>query len=514
MPFEAASSPPDWPSTDAQSAIVIGGGFGGMAAALRLRAKGYQVTLHDRCDTLGGRAAVFEHEGFRHDAGPTVICAPHLFEDLFALFGKKLSDYVTLVAPDPWYRFVYDDGSHFDYGPTRERTEQEIARLSPNDVENYDRLLEFSRAVHDVAFTQLSDRPFHDLTFMMRQVPDLLRLKSYKTVWDVAQHHFEDERLQRAFAIQPLLLGGNPVTTTSIYSLISWLEHDKGVWFAKGGTGALVDALSTLMKEEGIDIRLSSSVAKIKVENGAATGIILDDGNQETADIIVSNCDPLHLYENMLPQSAAATMPRLRLRFGQPSMGLFVLYFGAKRQWPEVAHHTIQFSERFEGLLADIFENGKLTEDLSLYIHRPTATDPSFAPEGCDSFYVLCPVPNLQNTDIDWAIEAPKLRDAIVEKLDATILPGLRDTITADFWMTPEDFRDRYASVHGAGFSLAPLFRQSAWFRFHNRGEGLRNLYLVGAGTHPGAGVPGVVLSAKVLDNLVPEARTALEART
>lgn len=512
MPFETA--PGDAAALGRETpprAIVVGGGFGGMAAALRLRAKGYAVTLHDRCDRLGGRAAVFERDGFRHDAGPTVLCAPQLFEELFSLFGRRLSDQVTLVAPDPWYRFVYDDGSSFDYGPTRDRTEGEIARLSPGDVDGYRRLLDASRAVHDVAFTQLSDRPFHDPVFMARQVPDLLRLQSYRTVWDVARHHFEDDRLARAFAIQPLLLGGNPVTTTSIYSLITWLEHDQGVWFAMGGTGALVDALADLMDDVGIDIRLNSPVAQIVVEDGAARGVLLEDGRRERADLVVSNCDPLHLYENMLPEGAAGRLPRLRLRHGQPSMGLFVLYFGATRQWPGVAHHTIQFSDRFEGLLSDIFDAGRLTEDLSLYVHRPTATDPSFAPEGCDSFYVLCPVPNLRHDGIDWEAEAPRLRDAIVKKLDATILPGLAETITAEFWMTPEDFRDRYASAHGAGFSLQPLFRQSAFFRFHNRGEGIRDLYLVGAGTHPGAGVPGVVLSARVLDTLVPDA-SAVEA--
>ncbi len=507
MPFEATPAVPEPAAfAPAARAIVVGGGFGGIAAALRLRARGYEVTLHDRCERLGGRAAVFENEGFRHDAGPTVLCAPRLFEELFALFGRTLSDHVTLVAPDPWYRFVYDDGSSFDYGPTRDATEREIARLSPGDVDNYARLLDFSRAVHDVAFTQLSDRPFHDPLFMARQVPDLLRLQFYRTVWDVARRHFDDERLARAFAIQPLLLGGNPLTTTSIYSLVSWLEHDQGVWFAMGGTGALVDALWDLMEDVGIDIRLSSPVAEIVVENGAARGVVLEDGRREAAEVVVSNCDPLHLYGKMLPEGAAGRMPRLRMRYGQPSMGLFVLYFGATRQWPEVAHHTIQFSERFEGLLSDIFDHGRLSGDLSLYVHRPTATDPSFAPEGCDSFYVLCPVPNLRHEGIDWEVEAPRLRDAIVDKLDATLLPGLREAITAEFRMTPEDFHHRYASAHGAGFSLQPLFRQSAFFRFHNRGEGIRDLYLVGAGTHPGAGVPGVVLSAKVLDSLVPDA--------
>jgi phytoene desaturase len=498
MPFEA-------PHAETQpKALVIGGGFGGMAAALRLRARGYRVELVDQRPMLGGRAQVFEREGFRHDAGPTVLCAPSLFRDLFALFDETFDDHVTLVEPKPWYRFTYADGSNFDYGPTREHTNAEIARLSPEDAESYDKLTEYGKSLYDIAFEKLSDQPFHNPLFMARQVPDLVRLRTYRTVWQTAKSFFRDDRLRRAFSIQPLLLGGNPLDTTGLYSLISYLERKEGVWFPLGGTGALVQALSDLMTRQGIDVRLNTSVEQLALDGTRVTGAIIA-GREEKADIVVSNCDPLHLYQNMIHDSARARFPRLRLKHGKVSMGLFVLYFGATRQWPDVAHHTVQFSERFEGLLRDIFDHGKLTHDMSLYIHRPTATDPSFAPDGCDSFYVLCPVPNLQDTDIDWDVEGPRMRDRVVAHLDATTLPGLKKSITAEFWMTPEDFRSDYASLHGAGFSLAPLFRQSAYFRFHNRGEGLENLYLVGGGTHPGAGVPGAVLSAKVLDALVPE---------
>ncbi|MBJ3764562.1 phytoene desaturase [Maribius pontilimi] len=489
----------------AQQAIVAGAGFGGIAAALRLRAKGYDVRLIDRCPRLGGRGQVFERNGFRHDAGPTVLTAPQLFEELFALFGKRMEDYVTLVQPDPWYRFQYHDGETFDYGPTEEATEAEIVRLSPGDVDGYRRMGAWSKKIYDVGFSGLSAAPFHSPAFMARQIPHLLRLRAFESVWTMVARHLKSDRLRRAFSIQPLLVGGNPFSTTAIYGMINHLEREHGVWFAMGGTGALVDALERLMREEGVKISLGQTIDRITVEDGRATGVVLDTGIELTADLVVSNMDPVHVYRNMLPASQVSQVAKMRSRASKLSMGLYVLYFGAKRKWPDVAHHTVWFGERYKSLLRDIFHKKKLAQDFSLYVHRPTATDPSFAPDGCDSFYVLCPVPNLAGGQ-DWAIEGPKLRDRIVDALDATMLPGLKDTITAEFAMTPEDFRDDYLSVDGAGFSLSPFFTQSAWFRFHNRGEGVQNLYFVGAGTHPGAGLPGVVSSAKVLETLIPAA--------
>jgi phytoene desaturase len=496
--------PRDTYVTPTPRAIVAGAGFGGIAAALRLRARGYAVRLIDRCPRLGGRAQVFEKDGFRHDAGPTVLTAPHLFRELFELFDKRLEDYVTLVQPDPWYRFWYHDGETFDYGSTEERTEAEIARLAPDDLDGYRRMGDWSKQIHDVGFTELASVPFHAPGFMVRQIPDLVRLRAHESVWTMVARHLKDDRLRRAFSIQPLLVGGNPFDTTSIYGMINHLERAHGVWFAMGGTGALVDALERLMVEEGIEIDLDTTVAQITVEGGRATGVDLEDGRHIFADVVVSNMDPMHVYANMLPRAAASPVARLRQTTARLSMGLYVLYFGARKTWPEVAHHTVWFGERYKDLLTDIFRRKHLAEDFSLYVHRPTATDPSFAPDGCDSFYVLCPVPNLAGGQ-DWSIEGPRLRDRIVAALDATMLPGLADTITAEFAMTPEDFRSDYLSVDGAGFSLSPFFTQSAYFRFHNRGEGVAGLYFVGAGTHPGAGLPGVVSSAKVLDHLVPD---------
>ncbi len=486
-------------------AIVIGAGFGGIAAALRLRAKGYAVTLIDRCAALGGRAQVYEREGFRHDAGPTVITAPFLFEELFALFGERFADHVKLVPLTPWYRFQFADGDTFDYGGTLEATLAEIERIEPRDRAGYLALLEHSRRIYDIGFTQLSAQPFHRLGTMLRQVPHLLGLRNYETVWQMVSRHLVSDKLRRAFSIQPLLVGGNPFDTTSIYGLIHFLERAHGVHFAMGGTGAVTQALGGLMERQGIALRLSTTVERVRIEQGVARGVVLADGTVVDADIVVSDADAAHLYRDLVPRAEQALATRVKLSQAHYSMGLFVMYFGTTRTYPDVAHHTIWMGERYRELLNDIFHRQKLAEDFSLYVHRPTATDPSFAPAGQDSFYVLCPVPNLQ-ADIDWATEGPRLRDRIVDALERTMLPGLKAAITADFYKTPEDFRDEYRSVHGAGFSVAPIFRQSAWFRFHNKSESVRNLYLVGAGTHPGAGVPGVLCSAKVIDALIPAA--------
>lgn len=486
-------------------AIVIGAGFGGIAAALRLRAKGYAVTLIDRCAALGGRAQVYEREGFRHDAGPTVITAPFLFEELFALFGERFADHVKLVPLTPWYRFQFADGDTFDYGGTLEATLAEIERIEPRDRAGYLALLEHSRRIYDIGFTQLSAQPFDRFGTMVRQVPHLLGLRNYETVWQMVSRYLVSDKLRRAFSIQPLLVGGNPFDTTSIYGLIHFLERAHGVHFAMGGTGAVTQALGGLMERQGITLRLSTTVERVRIEQGVARGVVLADATVVDADIVVSDADAAHLYRDLVPRAEQALATRVKLSQAHYSMGLFVMYFGTTRTYPDVAHHTIWMGERYRELLKDIFHRQKLSEDFSLYVHRPTATDPSFAPAGQDSFYVLCPVPNLQ-ADIDWAIEGPRLRDRIVDALERTMLPGLKAAITADFYKTPEDFRDEYRSVHGAGFSVAPIFRQSAWFRFHNQSESVRNLYLVGAGTHPGAGVPGVLCSAKVIDALIPAA--------
>jgi phytoene desaturase len=485
----------------APHALVIGAGFGGIASALRLRAKGYRVTLVDRAPMLGGRAQVFERGGFRHDAGPTVITAPFLFDELFQLFHKRREDYVRFVPLSPWYRFRFQDGTHFDYGGTVEDTLAEIRKISPSDCDGYLALLEQSRKLFDAGFTALADQPFTTLPKMLGQVPTLARLRADRTVWQLVCRHLKHPKLREAFSIQPLLVGGNPFDTTSIYGLIHFLERNWGVHFAMGGTGAIVDALGRLMTEEGIAVRLKTTVSKILLDGRRAVGAALDTGDVIHADIVVSNADPMHMYRHMVPESALSPALKIK-RQSKLSMGLFVLYFGTTRKYPDVAHHTIWLGPRYRDLLHDIFKKRILADDFSLYVHRPTATDPSFAPAGCDSFYVLAPVPNTLGGH-DWTVEGPKLQARIVEALEATMMPGLKASMTADFFMTPADFETQYLSYAGAGFSVAPYFTQSAWFRFHNKAEGMENLYLVGAGTHPGAGMPGVLCSAKVIDRLV-----------
>jgi phytoene desaturase len=483
---------------------VVGGGFGGIASAIRLRAKGYEVQLLDRCNKLGGRAQAFEREGFLFDAGPTVITAPFLFDELFELHGRRREDYVEFRQLDPWYRFQFHDGDIFDYGGEIEHTEKEIAKFNPDDVEGYKQLLAHSEKIFDIGFTKLSDKPFHNISTMLAQIPTLLRLKCYRSVWQMVCAHLQDPKLRQAFSVQPLLVGGNPFDTTSIYSLIHFLERRWGIHFAMGGTGALVEAYRKLMVELNIDIKLNTTVDKILVDNKKAVGVQLENGAQINADLVVANVDPKYLYRRMLDSAEQSRTAKFKSQHSVLSMGLFVLFFGTKKKYPNIAHHTIWLGKRYKELLFEIFNGKSLPEDFSLYLHRPTATDSSFAPDGCDSFYVLAPVPNL-NANIDWGTQAPLLKEKIIESLSEHLLPDLKQQIVTDFYMTPEDFKTDYLSEGGAGFSVAPLFTQSAWFRFHNKAEGPKNLYLVGAGTHPGAGLPGVISSAKVMDRLVPK---------
>lgn len=484
-------------------ALVIGAGFGGIASALRLRAKGYKVTLVERCQYLGGRAQTFERNGFRHDAGPTVITAPFLFEELFELFNEKLSDHITFVPLKPWYRFHFANGEQFDYGGELDDTLAEINRIEPEDCAGYLKLLAHSKRIFAVGFTKLSTQSFDCFWTMLRQIPELIALQSYKTVWQLVSHYLKNEKLRQAFSIQPLLVGGNPFDTTSIYGLIHYLERAYGVHFAMGGTGAIISALENLMRRQNITIQTGKTVQSLLIDSGTVKGVVLEDGEEIAADVVVSDADPAYLYRHMIKPNEQSFFTRFKVKKPQFSMGLFVLYFGTTQMYPAVAHHTIWMGKRYRALLEDIFDHKILSDDFSLYLHRPTATDSSFAPAGCDSFYVLCPVPNLLGGQ-DWKIEGDKLRDRIVAALDKTILPNLAQTITDDFFMTPLDFEHDYLSEHGAGFSISPLFSQSAWFRFHNRAEGIKNLYLVGAGTHPGAGLPGVLSSAKVIDSLLP----------
>lgn len=485
-----------------RKAIVVGAGFGGIASALRLRSIGYDVELIERQTGLGGRARVFQRDGFTYDAGPTVVTAPFLFEELFELFGQNMADSIDLRPLDPWYRICFADGKSFDYGGTIEDTLREIERFDPGDREGYVRLVEMSRKIFDIGFVKLSDQPFLRLTDLAAQIPHLLKLKSYRSVFSLVSSYINDPYLRKIFSVHPLLVGGNPFDTTSIYALIHYLERKWGVHYAMGGMGAIVAALGNLMDRQGIRVHLGQTVEQMEMVDGRVRSLTLDNGTRHRADIFVMNADPPYVYKHLLPQGSGSWLNNLRIKKSEYSMGLFVLYFGTTRTYEDIAHHTIWMGNRFKGLLEDIFHHKHLADDFSLYLHRPTATDASMAPDGCDGFYVLSPVPNLQG-NIDWDKVGDRYRDRILETLEGHLLPDLRQHLVHSLYMTPVDFRNDYLSLWGSGFSISPLFRQSAWFRFHNRDPRIDNLYFVGAGTHPGAGVPGVLSSAKVLQNII-----------
>ncbi len=483
--------------------VVIGAGFGGLAAALRARAKGYTVTLLEKGGQLGGRARVFERNGFKHDAGPTVITAPWLLEELFQLFDKDMRNYVDLKELDLWYRFIFPDGTNFDYTKDINHTLKQIEALNPSDVIGYKKILLESEKIFEIGFNQLSAKPFHNFIFMLQQVPAMIRLKAYRSVWKFISSHILNDKIRQAFSIQPLLVGGNPFDTTSIYSLIHYLERKWGIHYPMGGTGALVSAIGKLLIEEGVNVQLNREIKNIKTVANKIVALETDKLETIACDIVISNVDPVNLYKNISGYKYKKNWKiKIREKYARYSMGLFVLFFGTTKKYTQVAHHTIWLGKRYKELLNDIFYGKVLPADFSLYVHRPTATDPSFAPPDCDSFYVLSPVPNL-TANINWKEEGQAYADRIVSALNKTMLPGLNKNIIDSFFMTPDDFKNDYLSQHGAGFSISPLFYQSAWFRYHNKGEGVENLYLVGAGTHPGAGLPGVLCSAKVVDSFL-----------
>ena len=493
-------------------AVVIGSGFGGLAAAVRLGARGYRVTVLEKLDQPGGRARVHRQDGFTFDAGPTIVTAPFLFEELWALAGRRLADDVELRPVSPFYRIRFDDGTSFDYSGDAAAMRAEVARLAPDDLAGYERFLRASAALYRVGFEQLGHVPFSSWRTMARVVPDLVRLGGLRSVHALVARHVRDPRLRTILSFHPLLVGGNPFAASGIYGLIAHLERAHGVHFAMGGTGRLVTGLVGLIEGQGGQVRLGAEVGQILVENGRARGVALGDGETISADVVVSNADSAWTYRHLLPSAARRRWTDRRLERARYSMGLFVWYFGTRRTYPDVAHHTILLGPRYRELLADIFEKKVLAEDFSLYLHRPTATDSSLAPPGHDAFYVLAPVPHLgarAGEGIDWAERAEPYRRAIEKKLAETLLPGLDDAIVTSRVATPQDFHDDLNAFRGAGFGLEPILTQSAWFRPHNASEDVAGLYLVGAGTHPGAGLPGVLSSAKVLDTVVPHA-TAL----
>ena len=485
------------------NSIVIGSGFGGIAAALRLRAKGHDVTLIEKHQDLGGRARVFKRNGFTFDGGPTVITAPYLINELFELFKKNPKDYIELSPLKIWYQFIFEDRSKFNYSGNENEMKAQIGELSEEDVQGYEKLVNFTKKIFDKGFTELADVPFDRPFVMLQQLPALLKLKSYKSVYSLVSSYIKNEKLRRMLSMHPLLVGGNPFTTTSIYGLILYLEKKWGIHYSMGGTGNIIKGFEKLMNEVGIKVIKGNEVKKIISKNTKITGVQLSNDNTINADIVICNADPPAVYEKLLDgnnnNSFLFNWKKKRMEY---SMGLFVYYFGTKKIYENVEHHTIKFGNKYKEHLDDIFDKKKLNEDISYYLHRPSATDKSMAPEGNDCFYVLVPVPNNQS-GINWNTEGEKMKSLIINKMEKDLMPNLKENIVEDFYLTPDYFEKDLNTKFGSGFSIQPKFTQSAYFRFHNKSEIYDGLYFVGAGTHPGAGVPGVLSSAKVLDKIL-----------
>ena len=485
------------------NSIVIGSGFGGIAAAIRLRAKGHKVKLIEKHSDLGGRARVFKKDGFTYDAGPTVITAPYLINELFSLFKNNPEDYIKLTPLKIWYQFVFEDQTKFNYSGDEIEMKKQIENLNQEDVKGYEDLVNFTKKIFEKGFLELADVPFDRPFFMMKQLPALLKLKSYKSVYSLVSSYVKNEKLRRMLSMHPLLVGGNPFTTTSIYGLILYLEKKWGIHYSMGGTGNIIKGFEKLMEEIEIKIIKNTEVKEIITKNNKITGVVLDNEEIIEADNVICNADPPAFYEKMTSKNLKNSMlfdwKQKRMDY---SMGLFVYYFGTKKVYENVEHHTIKFGNKYKEHLDDIFDYKKLNNDISYYLHRPSATDKSMAPEGSDCFYVLVPVPNNQS-NIDWQIEGEKMKNLVVDKMENDLMPNLRDNIVSDFYLTPDYFEKELNTKYGSGFSIQPKFTQSAYFRFHNKSEIYDGLYFVGAGTHPGAGVPGVLSSAKVLDKLI-----------
>ncbi|MCL4782392.1 MAG: phytoene desaturase [Bryobacterales bacterium] len=485
--------------------LVIGSGFGGLGAACRLQARGYDVTILEARDQPGGRAYVYRQDGFTFDAGPTVITAPFLIDEIFEAGGRKTGDYVKIVPVDPFYKIAFHDGRSFAYNNRPEEIEAHIRAFAPGDLDGYHRMIARTKAIFEKGFLELGDKPFLKFSDMLRVAPDLIRLQSHKSVAQFVSHYIKDPMLQRVFSFHPLLVGGNPFQTTSIYALIHHLEMQWGVHYAMGGTGKLVEAMVRLFTDLGGKLHLSTPVREILLTpDRKVRGAETAHGEVFEGDAVVSNADVANTYRKMIPASARRRNTDRRLEGMRYSMSVFVAYFGTRKRYREIAHHTIILGERYRELLDDIFNKKLLVDDFSLYLHRPSATDPSMAPDGCDCFYVLAPVPHLES-GTDWNVEGERYLKKVLDFLEAKYLPGLKKNLATSRYFTPTDFETKLNSYLGAAFSFEPVLTQSAWFRPHNESEDIGNLFFTGAGTHPGAGIPGVLCSSKIVEKLVCE---------
>jgi len=495
--------------------VVIGSGFGGLGAAIRLAARGHDVEILEKRDKLGGRAYVYEMNGFKFDGGPTVITAPFMFDDLWKAAGKRREDYFQMVPCDPYYRIFDAQGRSFNYNGDEAFILDQIDKFNPADREGYQSFMKTTKRIFEKGFVELADKPFLKFTDMLRVAPDLIKMQSYLSVYRYVSQYVKDDFLRRVFSFHPLLIGGNPFDSPSIYAMIHYLEREWGIHYALGGTGSIVKAMGKLFTDIGGRYRLNTEVQEILVNGRKTTGVRLNSGEVIQADAVVSNADVAFTYKHMIPEQHRRKYSNRKIDSMKYSMSLFVIYFGTKRQYRDVglAHHNIILGERYKGLLNDIFNKQQLAEDFSLYLHMPSLTDPSIAPEGCENFYVLSPVPHL-GSGVDWTKAAKPYRDTIMQFLEDNYLPDLQANIVAEHMIDPLHFQNVLNSHMGSAFSVQPLLTQSAWFRPHNRSEDFDNLYFVGAGTHPGAGLPGVLSSSIIVENLIGDAVTERRAQT
>jgi len=502
--INSSSSPTGRQRSERKQAVVIGSGFGGLALAIRLQSAGLDVTVLEKREKIGGRAYQIKDRGYVFDMGPSLITAPQIIDSVFKAAGRRLQDYVDLVPLDPYYRVYFHDGTHLDYMGDTDRMKEQMSQFNVRDAARFDAFMEEVRPIFDAVIgDRLGSKPFDTIGTMLGFLPRMARLKAYLPVTTFVNRFFSDFRHRFLFSFHPLFVGGNPFYTPSIYLMIPFLEREGGVWFTRGGMYSLVEAMGRLFKELGGTLRTNAEVTGIRVEGGKAVGV---ETAEEflPAELVVSNADVGHTYKHLIAPEHRRRWTDRKINRTDFTMSCFLLYLGTKKQYPQLEHHTLILAERYKDLLKDIFDKKILPDDFSMYLHVPTRTDPGMAPEGSESMYVLVPVANNQS-GLDWEALKEGFADKILTFLEEWGMEGLKENLEVLHLFTPDDFESQLNAMHGNAFAVEPKFTQTAWFRPHNRSEDVQGLYLVGAGTHPGAGVPGVFLSAETTYGSIAE---------